>query len=199
MISDARPADSGDYAAIASNADGISRSRSANVIVFTNQPCNFPWVWMQCTNEGAFSAVQGSTIDNDENVYVTGFFYAQSSGLDYITMKLDRRGEILWKSTFGDSSRDDDRPAAIAVDALGNCYVTGASYSIKQGAGGDNDYLTVKYGSGGELLWSARYSSSTVPSYDESWAMALDSAGDVYVSGNRGTLKYDTAGAASAR
>lgn len=66
--------------------------------------------------------------------------------------------------------------SAIAVDSLGNVYVTGNS---------DWDYFTIKYDTNGRKLWSKKSNKGDNPS-----DLAVDSVGNVYVTGNV-TIKYD--------
>ena len=67
---------------------------------------------------------------------------------------------------------------AAAVDAAGNVYVTGES----AGAGFDFDYATIKYDPEGNELWVARYNGPGNGS-DVASALAVDAAGNVYVTG----------------
>ncbi|HQV32801.1 MAG TPA: SBBP repeat-containing protein, partial [Calditrichia bacterium] len=75
----------------------------------------------------------------------------------------------------------------LAVDGLGNVYVTGFG----------DDYLTVKYDSSGGEQWTATYNGPG-NSYDYAEALAVDPAGNVYVTGQSDfgcvTVKYNTAG-----
>jgi hypothetical protein len=70
------------------------------------------------------------------------------------------------------------------------------------------DYLLVKYSPGGDLLWSRTYDFPAASGIDEAHALALDSAGNAYITGaswggrsedggtgyDFATLKYDPAG-----
>jgi hypothetical protein len=86
----------------------------------------------------------------------------------------------------------------MAVDSEGNVYVTGWSV----GDGTETDYATVKYDSSGNELWVARYDGPANRS-DKAYAIALDSEGNVYVTGyssgdgtllDYATVKYDSSG-----
>jgi hypothetical protein len=70
-----------------------------------------------------------------------------------------------------------DEATGIAIDSLGSVYVTGKS----QGSGTGSDYHTIKYDSSGNMIWRARYNYSD--GNDEAVALAIDSLGNVYVTG----------------
>jgi Immunoglobulin domain/Beta-propeller repeat len=110
-------------------------------------------------------------LDNGGNVYVTG---ASGFGYPYhyLTVKYDGNGNEVWTARYvGDGSNND--PTAIGVDTAGNVYVTGGLYR------------TVKYDSNGNQLWVARYNgpTNTATTVALSTALALDSTGNVHVTG----------------
>jgi hypothetical protein len=76
----------------------------------------------------------------------------------------------------------------MALDMDGNAVIAASSTSPQ----GDYDYLVLKYGSDGGLRWSARYASTN--GNDQVRDMALDNAGDVYVTGTSVTVKYGSSG-----
>ena len=91
-----------------------------------------------------------------------------------------------------------DNSTAIAVDNQGYIYVTGASTKLPFGI----DYLTIKYSSAGDTIWTKRYDGSGEGD-DISRAIAVDSSGNVYVTGvskgsgtsdDYATIKYDASG-----
>jgi hypothetical protein len=132
-------------------------------------------------------------VDAAGNVYVTGGS-ASVPGLlthDYATIKYDSAGNPLWVARYNGPDNSDDNASALAVDNVGNVYVTGLS----RGSGTGNEYATVKYDSAGNLLWVARYNEPvTLYSSNDTSALAVGAAGNVYVTGgNMGdyaTVKY---------
>jgi len=133
-------------------------------------------------------------VDKSGNVYVTG--NSGDGNADYVTIKYNSAGEQQWVARYDGPGHDLDAAYAIAVDASNNVYVTGFS----AGAGTDLDYATIKYDSAGQQQWVARYD-GPVSGFDEAAAMAIDSSGNVYVTGislgsdtviDFVTVKYDS-------
>ena len=77
----------------------------------------------------------------------------------------------------------------MALDPAGNVYVLGVS----QNANTNTGYVTIKYAPNGNQLWAARYDSANFPSATPA-GFAVDSLGNVVVTGNAVTVKYDTNG-----
>jgi uncharacterized delta-60 repeat protein len=80
-------------------------------------------------------------LDNSGNVYVTGASVGSGGAYDYATLKYNSAGEEQWLIRYEGPVSSYDLARAIAVDALGDVYVTGNSF----GSGSDSDYTTVKY------------------------------------------------------
>ncbi len=106
--------------------------------------------------------------------------------------------DTAWVRTYNGPGNNTDNASAIAVDRTGNVYVTGPSY----GSGTDYDYTTIKYNSLGDSVWVRRYNGPGNGD-DHVYAMALDNAGNVYVTGasygsgtnhDYATIKYNSAG-----
>ena len=106
--------------------------------------------------------------------------------------------EEFWVARYDSPEGGYDYAHDVVLDAAGDVYVTGPTYSSATGY----DYLTVKYdGATGAELWTAHYSGPGNGS-DVSRALALDRDGNVLVTGgsvNPGgyydyaTVKYDGA------
>jgi uncharacterized delta-60 repeat protein len=158
--------------------------------------------WAARYNGSASDSDQPSDIavDASGNVYVTGSSIGTTwPDYDYATIKYDSSGQQQWAARYSGPGNDLDFGNAIAVDASGNVYVTGASFASDTGF----DYATIKYDSSGQQQWVARYNG---PGNDEDEAVgiAVDASGNVYVTGysvgsgtglyDYATIKYDASG-----
>lgn len=157
--------------------------------------------WAARYNGPASDSDQASAIAVDEsgNVYITGSSIGTTwPDYDYATIKYDGSGQQQWVARYSGPGSDLDFGNAIAVDASGNVYVTGASFESDTGF----DYATIKYDSSGQQQWVARYN-GPANSDDEAYGIAVDSSGNVYVTGysagsgtsnDYATVKYDSFG-----
>jgi len=128
-------------------------------------------------------------VDNLGGVDVTGQSTGSGTGFDYATIKYNTSdGSEAWSGAarYDGPGSGDDAAYAIAVDNVGDVYVTGESYGI---CGDDHAYATVKYNSSdGGIAWplllngAARYNGS-VDTDDGARAIAVDNVGGVYVTG----------------
>ena len=139
-------------------------------------------------------------VDGSGNVYVTGSSTRSdnTNTTDYATIKYNTNGKQLWVARYKGPGNGDGDARAIVVDGSGNVYVTGES----DGSGPYWDYATIKYGPNGKQLWVARYKGLT-DDWDYASAIAVDGAGNVYVTGvsegsgtdsDYATVKYNTNG-----
>jgi DNA-binding SARP family transcriptional activator len=90
--------------------------------------------------------------------------------------------DALWEAQYprrpGDSNEGGSEPSAMTLDPEGNLYVAGFVRTQKT----DVDYLTLKYSPTGKLLWERRYNGPS-NDVDRAKSIAVDSAGNVYVTG----------------
>jgi hypothetical protein len=130
-------------------------------------------------------------VDTAKNVYVTGTSAVSGSGLDYVTLKYDSSGNLLWTQPYnGPAGNGDDQPSAIAVNDSMNVFITGWS----KGSGTGYDYATLKYNSAGLLLWEKRYNGPALGTFngtDSALAMTLYRNTDLFVTGTSVDSGYD--------
>jgi hypothetical protein len=122
------------------------------------------------------------------NTYVGGYVYRGNvvKHADYATLKYDPSGKLVWTAQYDDRRNGNDEITAMTVDPLNFVYVTGRSEDSQTK---DDvlhyDYYTIKYDPNtGKAVWAARYN-STLIAYpaDEASGIAVDAAGNVYVTG----------------
>lgn len=134
-------------------------------------------------------------VDAQGNCYVTGGWFGA-----FLTIKYSPEGQQIW-ARWRSGDGNVDKPRALAVDEQGNVYVTGPDAYFEPGFLGNYCYfLTIKYGPDGQLLWERSYNGQSM-AYPE--AMALDSEGNIYITGSSwgdgfdsvcATIKYNPEG-----
>lgn len=155
------------------------------------------WVWSKTIGGYGYDSGNGIAADSAGNVVVTGGMDVSSIGVDFgggrlysagfqdvFLVKYSATGQHLWSQRFGGTGSESG--AAVAVDSAGNIFVTGSfEGSVNFGGGsltsaGVKDIFVAKYSSAGAHIWSKRFGGS---GYDYANGIAVDSAGDVVVTG----------------
>jgi hypothetical protein len=152
----------------------------------------------------------GIAVDNSGSAYITG--YTNSTNFptvspsrgsnagppDAFVTKLSPNGSALVYSTYLGGS-DEDAGYGIALDGSGNAYVTGETWSInfptknpiyKSYSGWSDVFITKVNPSGTELVYSTYLEGSDE---DYSWAIAVDSSGSAYITGETWSTDFSTA------
>jgi uncharacterized delta-60 repeat protein len=137
-------------------------------------------------------------VDTSGNVYVTGYVIGAGTNVDWATIKYYPNGDTAWVRTYNRISTSQDQAHALAVDNLGNVYVTGFTSEV----GGNADYTTIKYEANGDTAWLRRYNGPNNDT-DIAQAIAIDTSGYLYVTGyssglgtsyDYATIKYNADG-----
>ena len=102
-----------------------------------------------------------------------------SSTPDYTTAKYSSAGVPLWTNRFVDPNGGQPSLFGVATDNAGNLY-----WAIESASPGGTtyNYVTLKYAATGAAAWTNRYN-GPANADDLPRAMAVDKAGDVYVTG----------------
>jgi uncharacterized delta-60 repeat protein len=156
--------------------------------------------WVQRYNGpgNGYDFPHSMTIDASGNIYIAG--ESLGAGADYVTLKFDPSGTQNWVQRYNGVGNGGDVAVSVKLDALGNVYVTGYS----DGGVTSYDFVTIKYTSSGTQTWLRIYNSQD-NQRDVATAMAVDAAGNVYVTGSSSTgpslsdsifatIKYNTDG-----
>ncbi|MFZ1320590.1 MAG: SBBP repeat-containing protein, partial [Ignavibacteria bacterium] len=171
------------------------------LFLFSNLYSQVTQEWVARYNGPGNVSDYGSSIavDGSGNVYVTGRSIGSGTNYDYSTIKYNSSGVQQWVARYNGPGNNEDWAYSLAVDTLGNVYVTGTSI----GSGTDWDYATLKYNSSGVQQWVARYNGPGNIS-DVANSISIDGSGNVYVTGGSwgvggtnydyATLKYNSDG-----
>lgn len=160
------------------NAIAVDATGAAYVVGTTQSPAGFPLV----------SAAQGTFGGPPEDAFVT---------------KFNPAGNALVYSTYLGGS-DDDIGQGVAVDATGNAYVTGETFStdfprvnpFQNSKGGVNTAFFSKFDLNGALVYSTYLGGSTDASLvagtgsDVGKVIAVDTAGMAYVAGETSSTDF---------
>lgn len=147
----------------------------------------------------------GIAVDGVGNAYVVGSTQStqatfpvlngpdvtQNGSWDVFVAKVSADGTTLFYSGFIGGS-DSDGGARIAVDAAGNAYVTGETYSTEASFpvlhgpdltfNGSSDAFAAKINASGSALVYAGYIGGSAA--EHGWGIAIDPGGNVYVGGD---------------
>lgn len=184
---------------------------STNHIFIAKYDNNGNYIWakkLASTGEGGSDIA----VDVSGNVYVSGEFTGSSVDFDpgpntatlsamngrVFFAKYDANGNYVWAKNFGNLFSPEDA-TSIAVDNLGNVYLTGyhadfADYDTGPGtytlaSAGLSDVFFSKYDTNGNFIWANLIGSS---SHDKAFALTLDGSNNVCITGYfSGTVDFD--------
>ncbi len=141
----------------------------------------------------------GMVIDQFSNVYITGGSTGDNNtATDYFTVKYNTSGAEMWVARYASPGGSGDESMSIAVDQLGNVYITGkAARTVTDNSG--MDWFTIKYNTNGQQIWAIGFDDQI--SNDGATALTIDPMGNVYVAGQCNSpaytiavIKYDSSG-----
>ena len=152
--------------------------------------------WQWAVKAGGIDGDEGQSIaiDGNGNQYIIGCFdeiatfgnhtLTTGGGKDIFVAKLDSSGNWLWAIQAGGTDRD--YGIDITLDGQGNAWVTGhfegtASFgSHTLTANGEYDVFAAKLDFSGNWFWAVQVGG---PDFDYGTGIALDGAGNAYLSG----------------
>jgi Secretion system C-terminal sorting domain len=183
----------------------ISLSNEGNRDIFVlKSDSNGEFEWIKQIS-GQFSLQANAIqVDEYENIYLTGLFvgvvdfdpssedYLVSGdwNFDFFIVKLDPNGNFLWVYTLADGG-DMDYGNSLALDGMGNVYVTGGYGGIIDFDSGPNTNLGFSFGERdlfimkltdlGSFQWFKSIGSTGL---DFAKSIGIDSTGKIYLTGS---------------
>jgi len=112
-------------------------------------------------------------------VYVAGHTESSGSYGDYLLIKYDSTGGVIWQKIYSNAPTSDDYAQAMAMSPNGDIYITGYSW------GGYFAVVTMGYNAAGDIVWDKE---DQYPEYPT--GLAVDTAGHVCVTGYGWDGKY---------
>ncbi len=135
------------------------------------------------------NAPKKNLVDKLNNIIVAGRSENLSFNDDFIILKYNSSGNLLWQRRYNGIGNGDDAIAAAVLDDSDNIYVTG--YSQEGTSLGGYNWVTIKYFPNGDTAWKRSFN-WTANTTDEPFAMAIDKFNNIYISGyGRTGLPFD--------
>jgi hypothetical protein len=149
-------------------------------------------IWNASFGNGNGNGGKSVTVDSSGNVYVTGGYDDGIEPTNFLTLKYNSSGSLLWNVSEDFSGEEDSADSIAVADSTGNVYVAGGAGTT------DTEGITVKYNSTGSKIWSKSYTGDGEPP-DAGWGgISLGDNENVYVAGSDENYyeiaKYDTDG-----
>ena len=140
-------------------------------------------------------------VDSKGNIYVTGYTEGGLDGKtnsgerDIFLVKYNSSGTKQWTQQLGTPTFEEGN--GVAVDSSDNIYVSGWTRGKLDTYAGGDDAIVLKYNSSGSKQWTRQFgapsfleksqynsSSQMTTSTDKGIGVAVDSSGNIYVTGN---------------
>ena len=173
--------------------------------------------WVKGMGDVGYDRGNSIAVDALGNVYTTGYFegtidfdpgvpvfnLTSVGNRDIFISKLDAAGNFVWAKTIGGSYYEE--ASSIALDALGNLYITGYFSSTTDfdpnvgvfnlSSTSSSDIFVLKLTTSGNFVWAqgiVGVGPSSSSSYATADAIALDVSGNAYITGfYSGTFDFD--------
>lgn len=127
----------------------------------------------------ATAAFWDMILDAGGNAYITGTTGAVNGKEDFATAKIiGSTGGLEWISTFDGSFHDIEIGRSIALDALGNVFITGRSVINDGTRNGQVVFAILKYNNAGVQQWSTYYNPGNRSS--DGFGVVTDNSGNLY-------------------
>ncbi len=135
-------------------------------------------IWEQSYDFGAASEYGTKlALDSQGNIIVSGI---QSIPSNWITLKADPQGNLLWSDVYNEHPSWDEVPGFIAIGPADEIYLTGAGGPCPPAGCQYRSMVTLRYNSDGSNPWAATYYATS----QRGVGLVLSSDNSVYVAGD---------------
>jgi hypothetical protein len=174
----------------------VSSISGSQDVFLTKYSSSGAFQWAKHFGGSGYDSSAAIAVDSNNNLLVVGYFNGTASFgcaaslvtpgsySDIFVAKYDPNGNCLWSKGIGGAQGAGG--TGVAVDSSGNVYVAGTFYGTTDAASGSltsaggSDVYLAKYDGSGNLVWSKRFGGTN---YDYSTAIAVDTSGNIYVTG----------------
>jgi hypothetical protein len=199
------------------NAFQSGNAGNNNAIVLRLDPTGTSMIFSTYIGGSYDDRANALALDNQGNVYITGgavsvdfpvssgaYQTQNKGGIDCFIVKFDSLGNGIFSTFIGGGS--DDQANGIAVDSLGNSYITGQTLSdsypqvnasFQHSRHGGNDAIVTELSADGSHLIYSTFAGGG--SDDIGYGIAVNPAGNAYVVGTTSSSDFPTTGGAYQR
>ena len=159
---------------------GSATGGAGQGFVVVKHDANFNEIWRN--TYPARGDARRAAVDLAGNLLVTGAVdtntgLAQVVLYDWMTIKLDPNGALLWSRTYGQSASNNDVPYSMALGSDGSAYITGEGRTVTTDPSlSAPSTVTLKYAPDGTQAWVANTAVAS-----RGLGVKLSSDGDVFV------------------
>ena len=121
-------------------------------------------------------------VDDNGNVYITGYSQISSNQKDILTVKYDQNGNFQWKQSYGNPDYRTSNAYYLEMSESGDLYVGGYCAYQDPYPGRGKDYVLLKYTPSGSLVWDALYDYNNYLD-DHPYDFDIGPEGNIYICG----------------
>ena len=162
--------------------NGVSSNSNSDLGVYKFKPSGGQ-VWFHAYDFGGYEGPTSILRMPDKNLAILGagnHFPGGSLYVDWLTMKIDTAGNLLWNDRYDEQNNNDENPTVMAVDKHSNIFVTGIGGPFPGGSNlGKRQWVTLKYLPNGVLSWS--FTVDTLSEYITGVGIAIATDKSIFV------------------